>query len=212
VAFSRGDDPTELISTVKRLAGLQEGLHSYLPSGAERRAWSFRSRADCKEVLKAASDALADWRLHPRFRAACRTVLDELMTNALFNAPTTAGKPRFAHLSRDAAVTLERDEVIEVALHYNGASLALRVTDSFGSITPTQVRQQFGAYADGETRSPRRASGGAGLGLSFVQDSVTQLLVELTPGRRTDMVGLLSVGGPYRDFARRGKSMHLFVS
>ncbi|RDJ94303.1 hypothetical protein B4Q13_15380, partial [Lacticaseibacillus rhamnosus] len=75
----------ELVATVKRLAGLEHGVGGFLSPNAERKHWTIHSTAGLPQLFDEASATLEDWRLHPRFRRSCRTTLDELLTNALFN-------------------------------------------------------------------------------------------------------------------------------
>src|SRR4029434_11166123 len=82
---------------------------------------------------------------HPRFAGLFWTVADELISNALYDAPVdAAGARRFHHLSRNLDVDLEPGEEIEVRLSSDGRRLGISVSDPFGSLLPATLQDYLG--------------------------------------------------------------------
>ncbi|RYG65777.1 hypothetical protein EON77_18135 [bacterium] len=94
----------------------------------------------------------------------------------------------------------------------DGRRLGVAVRDPFGSLRADTVLDYL-------TRCFRRGpdqidakEGGAGLGLYFTFEALSHFVINVSPGRATEMIGLLDVSGTFKDFARRGKSFNMFVT
>lgn len=171
---------------------------------------SLTSAREKKEVLmraeRAARDAAAGERLLQRYV----TVVEELLTNALFNAPTDeSGRRCFAHLPRDGDVTLAPQQAIAVRLHVGPERLGVSVTDPFGSLPPaTVLRYLAGGLGDGGGIRVESKEGGAGIGLYTVFMNSQQFIVRIAPGACTEALAVLDAGRGARD---PGKVFGVFV-
>lgn len=203
--------PLSFEHTLKRLAG---GRRSSVSGFLDHRRvlQSHRVlRSGHKPGVVAAAGGLATRYGAPRRLAdTIRTAADELITNALYNAPVDAqGRHRFSHLNRGVAVELGSSEVVEVTLGVDGKQLALRVTDPFGSLEPERL---YASLARGvETAGVEDKPGGAGLGLGWVFRTAAQLLVTIVAGRYTEIITLYDLIATNRAMVARPRSLDVFL-
>jgi hypothetical protein len=130
-------------------------------------------------------------------------VIDELLMNALHDAPRESSPVLEATAERCAVVRWACDDRI----------LAVSVSDAFGSIRQRDVIDHVRRARD-ERGRPNPATldePGAGLGLYFVLANVASLIVNVNPGRKTEVVCLFDLArGPARAVAAGVRSLHVF--
>jgi hypothetical protein len=139
-------------------------------------------------------------------------ITDELVTNAVYNAPRLPdGRPRYAHIDRREKIQLEPHEHAVLQWGCDGRYLALSVADRFGSLRGETVagylKKCFRRGSDQIDQKP----GGAGLGLYMMFTSVTQLVFNVAPGRRTEVIALFYIRSESRGFKRSGRSLNVFI-
>ncbi len=204
----------DVVSAARKLLwGGASGAECYLMPGA--RIWSLtvnhsRGKSEVIELCREVAQELA---MGKRKGAALLTVAEELLTNALYNAPVdAAGARRFAHLSRRDDVALAPHETIRVLLATDADRIALSVTDPFGSLLPETVPRYLGKCFQGSESQVDNKQGGAGLGLFFVYQSVSHLAVNIIARRQTEMIGMIDLSATAGEIQRRAHSFGLFVN
>ena len=122
------------------------------------------------------------------------SVVDELLMNALHDAPRGAAPQR-------AVLRWACDE----------ATLAVSVGDAFGALRQRDVLDNLRRARRERGRPRTEADAGAGLGLYLVLANVASLIVNVTPGRRTEVVCLFDRAGAGRRAVATGvRSLHVF--
>ena len=108
VASNGGIDETELRITVEKLLGGQIfGLERYFASGPSPQTVTLTHSDDRSLVIERIADFASEIGLGRRLTNIVAVLADELVTNGLFNAPTTvSGRRRFAHLPRTESIRL----------------------------------------------------------------------------------------------------------
>lgn len=138
-------------------------------------------------------------------------VADELITNAVYNAPRTPdGQPRYASRSRRDKVTLEPTEYVRLDYGSDGRAFGIAVTDNFGGLTPETIRAGI-ARCFTEADQIEQKQGGAGLGIYTALGSVNQLVVNVEEGIKTEVIALWDLERRGRGAAAPG-SLHVFAS
>lgn len=207
-------DAEELLVTVQKI--LREdvfGIEKYFPWGAEVERISMRRASDRFEAIKAAASFAERKGAQPRFVELFHTAADELITNAIYNAPTDASGARcFAHRSRVEEVVLPDDKTVEAVFCADGRRLGISVTDPFGSLDAETVIAYLGKCFRKGTDQVDDKAGGAGLGLYYLFETLSQFIINLRAGERTELIGVLDIRGRYRDFSDRPKSFNVFQS
>lgn len=132
------------------------------------------------------------------------TVIDELLMNALYDAPRES-RPR---IDPDTAV---RRALLRWASDEH--TLAVSVSDGFGSLRQRDLIDHLRRARD-ERGRPNPATldePGAGLGLYLVLANVASLIVNVNPGRQTEVVCLFDLARTSRPAVTAGvRSLHVF--
>lgn len=204
----------ELVTTVRKLVSDDIfGIDKYFDVSIRQKNWSVVSSDVIPQLCEEAATFATELGVTTRMTALVCTVFDECLTNAVFNAPTDEkGTFRFASRRRENQVRLEPGEAIDASLTFDGVRLGVAVRDSFGSLTPQRALERLREHATACSQEPASSGGGAGLGLSFIMNSTNQLVINLSPGRRTEVIGVLWVDAGYRNHLTRGRSFNFFVT
>jgi CheY-like chemotaxis protein/anti-sigma regulatory factor (Ser/Thr protein kinase) len=187
------------------------GLDKYLPSfGVELSTAEVRCALDRDGVVEAIGDH-AEWLGAGReARRAVAAVVDELVTNAVYDAPRDgAGNARYHATDRRTKVELDPWEYVSVAWGSDGDSIAISVTDSFGALEPAHVRRGLERCLTSADPIEQKA-GGAGLGLFTALAYCSQLVVNVDRGVRTEMIAIIDLRRRTAGVRRAGRSLHLF--
>ena len=208
-AFSDND----LLVTVQKLRyGDIFGMEKYFVPSVTMHTLRVTTTAEKNWALNTITEYVGVLGIPSRLRMLIRSVADECLTNALYNAPVTEeGVRKYAARPRTQAVALGPNEVIEFRFCYDGNRFGVSASDPFGSLEPTQIQDYLArGFRAGEDQV-NEGDGGAGLGFFQILDSLSHLVINLERGHRTEMIGLIDVSGGYRNFTESGKSFNIFV-
>jgi hypothetical protein len=182
------------ITALKLIRGEIWGLEKYLAWGVETRA---RTLADASERIAAVQQL--DHDVHaagfgPRVAAQATLIADELLSNALYNAPVDAAGGRYrAGDPRHGARPLVGAEQVSIRYACDARYFAIEVTDRFGSLDRKTILR---CLAKAGSRVPEKVSmdtRGAGIGLATVYGTCNHLVFNLEPGVRTEVIALIDV-------------------
>lgn len=168
------------------------GAEKYLLWGTELEAIALTRASQRTHIVGALADQVRARGLGPRAASVAMLVADELISNAVHNAPVDdAGVHYRADLPRDSE--LELDPRHQVALRWgcDGRYLAVEVTDRFGSLDRDTVLASLVASGF------KDAGGGAGMGIALAYRSCDHLVFNLAPGKRTEVIALVDVRSPH---------------
>ena len=189
------------------------GLDKYLSASARGCTMEVRGSEDKLGVLDQIErfgqlERMKGWMI----RLLC-SVADEFITNAVYNAPVDeAGNHRYAHLPRSQPVRLNPREHVRVRVALDGRRVAVSATDPFGSLKPERLMDYLAkCFRKGDDQVDDKA-GGAGLGFYAAFESLNHFVVNLAPGRTTEVIGLLDMEKSYKQFATLNKSFNIFVA
>lgn len=189
------------------------GLDKYLSWRALTVTLRIDRSSQRQDVLDACAALAERVGMRERRAASLATLADELVTNALYNAPTDlTGQHRFQKLDRRNEVQLEAGEVIEVVLGSDADAVGVSVSDPFGSVTSSHLVASLGRCLADTQMQPRRDQGGAGLGLFHAYQAASQLVFNIAPGQRTEAIGILDIASSNREFKSKPKSLNMFES
>lgn len=178
-------------------------LHPLLAAGVRRehrRVLSYRQKDEAVFELAAWAQGLG---LSHRQVAAFEQAADELLLNALFDAPVNAeGTPRYLTYTPQQRLLIMAEPHDAAWLSYaaDEQRVVVAVHDPFGRLRRPTVLDYFRrcALAQEARQSPlERKAGGAGVGLYLVLSSASELLFRLCPGRSTEVVLAIYRQRPY---------------
>jgi len=203
----------EFLITVKKL--LQRdifGLDKYFTWGISTRQSIITTSTEKKAVLLEIQEFCQDIGLSRRFEMAFINVADELITNAIYNAPVDAeGNRAYRNLPRTHKVEMEPGQEVVVKFCCDGRRLGIAAADAFGSLAPDEVLAYLAKCMRRGTDQVDEKEGGAGLGFYTLYESLSHLIVNISPGVRTEVIGLLDITAGFRAFAGKGKSFNIFM-
>jgi hypothetical protein len=136
-------------------------------------------------------------------------VAEELVMNALYDAPSEAGyfkRPK----QRIENVELPRELACEISYGIEDRMVFVRVRDHFGSLSRARLVQVLGR-CNSRTVALDESRGGAGLGLWRVFSASSVVAITVMPGALTEiLVGIATKDG--RGAARQLHAVHLFFA
>jgi hypothetical protein len=207
-----GFDAKELTIAVEKLLRRDLfGAGKYIGGfGVELFEHPLRCADDRDELVSIVVDYAASLGAGRQLAAAIGTIADELATNAIYNAPALeTGAPRYAQLDRRDKIQLDPWEHAMARFGSDGERFVIAVADEFGRLRPARIRERLIACAS-RTRPTDDGSGGAGLGLYTVLTSCNQLVFNLAPERRTEVVAVANISGRMAGLRRGGHALHVF--
>lgn len=164
---------------------------------------------DRSRCLRDVAQLVEQARVPGPLRAPIEQCLDELVMNALYDAPIDArGARLFAGLSVRARLALRTEHAVRVQYACDGKQLALCVRDGFGSLARETV---LGHLHDGlhaaqrlEERGRSDQVAGAGLGLYLIANAATVVHFEVVPGVATEVLCVFDLDAPAPALAQLG--------
>lgn len=196
VLATAGRSPDEVSRLRMRLVRRPSALRPLHPLLAPQTMVSTLQVTDYADKDRAVA-RIGDWaaeHLPRRDAAALEGALDELLLNALYDAPRDAsGAPRYRDLSpAQRAVLLPfPSEYAEVRYAGDRERVVVAVEDRFGALRADTVLDYLTRCAEAQlarSNPLERKAGGAGIGLFLVAYAASELLFRLAAGRRTQVV------------------------
>jgi hypothetical protein len=147
-------------------------------------------------LLQAVEQFLRDQGLRPRLVDHARDALEELITNAIYDAPTDEhGRRLYVETDRRSAIFLPEAARPRLDLAVDGPRVMAAMTDPHGSLDLQTARRFLAMGLRGELSDK---PGGAGLGFARVLGLVHHLSVQIEPRVRTEIAFVLDTSASPR--------------
>jgi len=207
-------EPDELIITAEKLLRQDLfGLQKYLLWGVEPYRVEIRDSRLKQDYIAEVASYAQTLGCNERMVELVETVADELITNAIYNAPRSSdGEPKYAAPPRREPVELADDEVGQLAFACDGDYIAIAQIDPFGALTQDTVVSYLNRCLVKGPEQISEASGGAGIGLYRVFQSLSKFIINVDPGKRTEVICLLDLRLTMKRFRQAAKSFHIFIA
>jgi CheY-like chemotaxis protein len=209
------DEEELVVTSAKLLKGSDLfGLEKYLTWGVPVREVAIASYDEKRTAIRDVTDYAREVGCRRQLVARIETVSDELLMNALYDAPAQrfGCRPLFQGKGRPGAGPVT-DECATLRYACDGKNFAVAVRDNYGELRKSNILDHL-ARAKAEKGLPRltgEEGGGGGLGLYFILNSVTRFIANIQPGRATEVICLFDLRVGTRDFHYRAKSLSIFV-
>ncbi len=126
-----------------------------------------------------------------RVASMAMLVTDELLSNAVHNAPVDASGEHYRkELPRDRELELDERHQVRLRWGCDARYLAIEVTDRFGSLDRDTILRSLAKH------DIRESGGGAGMGVALTYRSCDHLVFNLAIGSRTQIIALIDVRYP----------------
>jgi CheY-like chemotaxis protein len=167
------------------------GAEKYLMWGTELHERQVTRSTQRSHLVQEISDAVRGRGQSARVASMAMLVADELISNAVHNAPVDArGVHVRRDMPRDVDIPLEGRDTVRMRWGCDARYVAIEVTDQYGSLDRETI---LGALAKNDVRD---TGGGAGMGISLAYRSCDHLVFNLAPGKRTEIIALVDVRYP----------------
>jgi hypothetical protein len=205
-------EPEELITTAEKiLRGDLFGLDKYLLWGVSPLRIEIRGSHDKHLSVREVGAYAQRLGCNERTVGLVENIADELITNAIWNAPRDgAGRPKYASLPRRQPLELEPHEHGTLEFACDGNFIGIAQRDPFGSLTQETIVRYLNRCL--VAPAPLHSTAGAGIGLYRVFQSLSKFVVNIDPGRRTEVIALLDLRLNMKKFRGAAKSFHIFIS
>ena len=141
-----------------------------------------------------------------------RDVSEELLMNAIYDAPHEGGTPCFDHLPRTTPVSLKPHQRPVLTVGCDGSIFALALRDPFGALSKESLMAYLGKSTkrfSGEKIVDNKA-GGAGLGMLKILFGCHILSCVVETGKWTEVLAAVYVTKPLADISVMPRSVHFF--
>jgi hypothetical protein len=193
------------VTAQKLIRGDLFGAEKYLLWGTELHERMITRSSQRSHVVQELSDAVRGRGQSARVASMAQLVADELISNAVHNAPVDDHGTHFRRdLARDLDIALEGRDTVRLRWGCDARYIAIEVTDQYGSLERETILGALGKH------DVRDSGGGAGMGISLAYRSCDHLVFNLAPAKKTEIIALVDVRYPP---AERGaaSSYNVFV-
>ena len=185
------------------------GLEKYMMWGTEAQTVPINSsgqRVGLIEAMHAHFDGLG---VRSTIIDRCSLVAEEMLMNAIYDAPVDKGVHHYAHLPRTTAVQLMPAEQGHFRFAVDGMLAAVSVSDPFGAfqmeILLNYLERNAASKGD-DVQMPGK--GGAGRGLSQIISMSDFVVFNVRTGKKTEVISFFNLDPSAKDAAPR--SFHFF--
>lgn len=167
------------------------GAEKYLLWGSELHETTLVRASQRPHIVNQLAESVRACGQSARVASMAMLVTDELLSNAVHNAPRDANGEHYRRdLPRDQEIELDERHQVRLRWGCDARFLAIEVTDGFGSLDRDTILRALGKS------DIREDGGGAGMGVALTYRSCDHLVFNLAPGRRTEIIALIDVRYP----------------
>jgi hypothetical protein len=188
------------------------GLNKYFAPSTPVQKFTVKGSADREDYNSTVMKFAEENRLGQYMAKLVFGITEELLMNAIYDAPVAGGKHHYGDLPRTTSVVLKPDEYSELSFGCDGNIFGISVSDPFGALT----RQKLFQYLKKVLRRGDSSNlidtkkGGAGLGLFKILYSSHSLICNVDLEKRTEVMALIDIQHQVRDFSKMARSVHYF--
>lgn len=203
-------DPRRLAALAARiLTDDLFGLDKVMAPGTQIHARDVGDHQEKSRCMALISEFAEQAGVPRRYREPIEQCLDEMMMNALYDAPVDArGKHLFAEIPTRVRITLRTEQRVVVQYACDGKQLAVSVRDAFGTLERRTVLRYLHKGLHAAQQIDRKA-GGAGLGLYLMVSSASAVCFNVLPGIATEAVCMFDLEAPKLQLQQLGFCVQL---
>ena len=170
------------------------GAEKYLLWGTKLNATTLTRASQRSQLVSELAEQVRGRGQSARVASMAMLVTDELLSNAVHNAPIDAAGKRYrAELGRNGELELDARHQVALRWGCDGRYLAIEVTDPFGSLDRDTILRAL------VQNDVKHSGSGAGMGIALTYRSCDHLVFNLAPGKRTEVIALIDVRFPHSE-------------
>lgn len=203
----------ELRVTVQKiLRGDIFGVDKYLAPATPIQHLTVKGSADRESYNTLVMNFAEENRLGQYMAKLVFGITEELLMNAIYDAPVAGGHHHYGELPRTTTVELRPSEYSQLTYGCDGSVFGIAVADPFGALTRAKLFQYLKKVLrrTDSTNLIDTKKGGAGLGLFKILYSSHSLICNVQPQKCTEVMALIDIQHQVRDFSKMARSVHYF--
>jgi CRP-like cAMP-binding protein len=184
------------------------GLEKYMMWGVEAHTRPITGSADRESLITEMQAHLATLGVRSTITDRAAAVAEELLMNAIYDAPVDKGVHHYAHLPRTTDVVLQASEQGQFRFAADGMLAAVSVSDPFGAFTMETLLNYLerNATSKGEDLQVE-GKGGAGRGLQQILSNTDLVVFNVRAGKTTEVIAYFNLDPNKKEAPR---SFHFF--
>ena len=182
------------------------GLLRFFPRGTTSQKLQIKRSGQKNAAVEAIRNFLLKKGVITRLATLGAQALDELIMNAIFDAPVTQDGTAFRrNRSRDEDFELKEEGAIEIELAtFADGYTGICVADQFGSFRKPELMKYLAKNFQENAYVVRSTDPGAGLGINGMIQSGLSMLFVAKPGSRTEVMVFFANSPNYKIFRSNG--------
>ncbi len=180
------------------------GLEHFFEGKAEVQILTLEHASQKPELLDTMKLFLSEAKFSPRAISGITTAIDELMMNAIYDAPTDElGSQIYTTTPRTENIELKGKNAVTVGVGFDGDYLGVCITDFFGSLDKGKLMAHISReYVDSEYKLKPNVAG-AGIGLATIHQSGGSLLFVSETRTRTEVTAFFRRVESYKEYKKQ---------
>ena len=195
VPFQEGSDQVLFATLNKLLLGEYFGMQKYLQWGVHPRSWVVQGKSDKETALCGIREIAEEVHCHPRIADLLVAAVEEMLINAMYHLRDESSEG-------PSSVTLECGT--------DGRQLAVAVIDEHGLFRNDNLFRAVGAALQHEREGLPEGRSTASLGFRIMLLCLSQLVVNVSPGRCTEIIGIVDLRQSLAEYRRTAPTLGLF--
>lgn len=183
------------------LRGTPFGIARYFPEATPCRRITLTRSGQKTSAVEAVQNIFTKQNVNTRLSALVAQAVDELLMNAIFDAPVLPnGAPLRRGTERNADFELIQQEHVHVEVATAQDYVGIGVSDQFGSLRKSVLLGFLNKDYHDREYVLRKNDLGAGLGLNGIIQAGLSLIFACKPGVKTEVMLFFKKDATYRDF------------
>ncbi|MEK6580398.1 MAG: hypothetical protein AABZ55_14320 [Bdellovibrionota bacterium] len=177
------------------------GLENFFKPGTKVQSVKLVVTSQKPDAVEAVKNYLMAAKFQSRIATVISNAVDELLMNAMFDAPVdNLGKPQFSLTSRATVIKLEGKSGVEMKIAYDGKYIGISVIDQFGSLDKAKLMSHISKIYRDEEYKVKSTAAGAGIGLATVFRSGGSFFFASEAQERTEVTVYFKRSENFREF------------
>jgi diguanylate cyclase (GGDEF)-like protein len=194
---SRQSSEEALFATLQKLLRNDHfGIKRYLLPGADTKLWTLTEVHEKNYVLTGVRTIATEVSCHPRLIDLLIAGVDEMLINAFYRAPA-------------ASLDSIGKKPVTVECGSDGRLLAVGVSDEHGQLKTEDIYESL-AVTPKERSKINLDDSSAHLGFRMMLSNLSHLAINVDPGRRTEIVGLMDLRKSLREHRSSAPGLGVF--
>ena len=188
-------------------------LEKYLSKDVKTQTIKITKSVQKRPIVESLKNYVLKIGFKSRVAAVIATATDELIMNAVFDAPMDElGKHVHAQTPRSTALELDEKNMVELKIAFDMKTLGISVTDLHGSVDKKKLlSQHLGRSYENKEYEMKTVVAGAGLGLAHVYRNCGGMIISCEQGIRTEVNLLFKKTDSFRDFKDQFRFLSTFM-